>query len=153
VCVGNLRTIGGGEEGRHSKSSLLDGRPNFRVISRGCPHRSFRIRLRTGACGGELACSTCHLIFPQDVYDTLPPMEDDEVDMLDLAFEVTETSRLGCQIKVRKDMAGMKVRAWHHTAMLQGAFSSSCWTGSGSQFSTLLLQITRWVLCALVLPA
>jgi hypothetical protein len=37
-------------------------------------------------------------------------MEDDEVDMLDLAFEVTDTSRLGCQIKVRKDMAGMKVR-------------------------------------------
>jgi ferredoxin len=66
--------------------------------------------LRPGACGGELACSTCHLIFPKDVYDTLPPMEDDEVDMLDLAFEVTETSRLGCQIKVRKDMAGMKVR-------------------------------------------
>jgi hypothetical protein len=48
-------------------------------------------------------------------------MEDDEVDMLDLAFEVTETSRLGCQIKVRKDMAGMKVRAWHRPAMLQGA--------------------------------
>jgi ferredoxin len=44
------------------------------------------------------------------VYDTLPPTEDDEVDMLDLAFEVTDTSRLGCQIKVRKDMAGMKVR-------------------------------------------
>jgi hypothetical protein len=66
--------------------------------------------LRPGACGGELACSTCHLIFPKDVYDTLPPMEDDEVDMLDLAFEVTETSRLGCQIMVRKDMAGMKVR-------------------------------------------
>jgi ferredoxin len=65
----------------------------------------------TGACGGELACSTCHLIFPPDVYATLPPMEDDEVDMLDLAFEVTATSRLGCQIKVRKDMAGMKVRA------------------------------------------
>jgi hypothetical protein len=38
-------------------------------------------------------------------------MEDDEVDMLDLAFEVTETSRLGCQIKVRKDMDGMMVRA------------------------------------------
>ena len=44
-----------------------------------------------GACGGELACSTCHLIFPQDIYDTLPEKEDDEDDMLDLAFEVTET--------------------------------------------------------------
>jgi ferredoxin len=63
-----------------------------------------------GACGGELACSTCHLIFEQAVYDTLPEKEDDEDDMLDLAFEVTETSRLGCQIYVRADFAGMKVR-------------------------------------------
>jgi len=63
-----------------------------------------------GACGGELACSTCHLIFEKGVYDTLDPMEDDEEDMLDLAFEVTETSRLGCQILVRPDFAGMKVR-------------------------------------------
>ena len=44
-----------------------------------------------GACGGELACSTCHLIFEQKIYDQLPPMLDDEVDMLDLAFGVTET--------------------------------------------------------------
>lgn len=44
-----------------------------------------------GACGGELACSTCHLIFEKDVYATLPPMQEEEEDMLDLAFEVTET--------------------------------------------------------------
>ena len=49
------------------------------------------LSLYLGACGGELACSTCHLIFPQDIYDTLDPMEDDEEDMLDLAFELTET--------------------------------------------------------------
>jgi ferredoxin len=63
-----------------------------------------------GACGGELACSTCHLIFEQDVYDQLPEMESEEEDMLDLAFEVTDTSRLGCQIKVTEAMEGMKVR-------------------------------------------
>ena len=44
-----------------------------------------------GACGGELACSTCHLVFDEDVYARLPPMEDEEEDMLDLAFELTET--------------------------------------------------------------
>ena len=44
-----------------------------------------------GACGGELACSTCHLIFEKEIFDTLDPMEDEEEDMLDLAFEVTET--------------------------------------------------------------
>lgn len=45
----------------------------------------------TGACGGELACSTCHLVFEEEVYDTLPPKSDEEEDMLDLAFELTET--------------------------------------------------------------
>jgi len=44
-----------------------------------------------GACGGELACSTCHLIFQQEIYDKLPEKLDDEDDMLDLAFEVTDT--------------------------------------------------------------
>jgi ferredoxin len=44
-----------------------------------------------GACGGELACSTCHLIFEKEIYDTLPAKAEEEDDMLDLAFEVTET--------------------------------------------------------------
>ncbi len=44
-----------------------------------------------GACGGELSCSTCHLIFEPHVYEKLAPKLDDEQDMLDLAFAVTET--------------------------------------------------------------
>jgi ferredoxin-2, mitochondrial len=44
-----------------------------------------------GACGGELACSTCHLIFEPKIYDTLPEKDDEEDDMLDLAFGVSET--------------------------------------------------------------
>lgn len=63
-----------------------------------------------GACGGELACATCHLIFEQKMYDSLPEKVPEEDDMLDLAFELTDTSRLGCQILVREDMIGMKVR-------------------------------------------
>mmetsp|Transcript_24386 Transcript_24386/g.36177 ORF Transcript_24386/g.36177 Transcript_24386/m.36177 type:complete len:146 (+) Transcript_24386:134-571(+) len=63
-----------------------------------------------GACGGELACATCHLIFEKDLYDTLPEKNEEEEDMLDLAFELTDTSRLGCQIKVREDFAGTKLR-------------------------------------------
>jgi ferredoxin len=63
-----------------------------------------------GACGGELACSTCHLIFEQDVYDSLPEKDDEEDDMLDLAFEVTDTSRLGCQIIVQENFDGMTVK-------------------------------------------
>ena len=44
-----------------------------------------------GACGGELACATCHLIYSQEVYDTLSEKEPEEDDMLDLAFELTDT--------------------------------------------------------------
>lgn len=51
-----------------------------------------------GACEGSLACSTCHVIVDQDWYNKLPPASGDEEDMLDLAFGLTSTSRLGCQI-------------------------------------------------------
>lgn len=60
-----------------------------------------------GACEGSIACSTCHVILEPDVYDNLEEPGDDENDMLDLAFGLTDTSRLGCQIKLTKDMDGM----------------------------------------------
>lgn len=45
-----------------------------------------------GACGGSAACSTCHVIVEdQDMYDRIPEPDDDENDMLDLAFGLTET--------------------------------------------------------------
>lgn len=57
-----------------------------------------------GSCDGQLACSTCHCILAQEVYDELqklkPPTEE-EIDMLDTAFGLTSTSRLGCQIPVK----------------------------------------------------
>ena len=59
-----------------------------------------------GACEGVCACSTCHLIIPQDLYDTLEEPSEEEEDMLDMAYGLTETSRLGCQITVREDMDG-----------------------------------------------
>jgi ferredoxin-2, mitochondrial len=59
-----------------------------------------------GACEGVCACSTCHLILPQDIYDALPEPSEDEEDMLDMAFGLTETSRLGCQIQVTEAMEG-----------------------------------------------
>ncbi|TDH69232.1 hypothetical protein CCR75_007791 [Bremia lactucae] len=63
-----------------------------------------------GACGGELACSTCHLVFEKRFFDKLPTISEEEEDMLDLAWGLTDTSRLGCQIRVTKDMEGMTVR-------------------------------------------
>ncbi|CEG37483.1 2fe2s ferredoxin [Plasmopara halstedii] len=57
-----------------------------------------------GACGGELACSTCHLVFEKRIFDELPTLSEEEEDMLDLAWGLTDTSRLGCQIHVSKMM-------------------------------------------------
>ena len=63
-----------------------------------------------GACEGVCACSTCHVILEQDLYDELlDDMEDgclseDEEDMMDMAFGLTQTSRLGCQIVVTENM-------------------------------------------------
>ncbi|CAE7843598.1 Fdx2 [Symbiodinium microadriaticum] len=62
-----------------------------------------------GACGGEMACSTCHVILPTQIYQKLPPKSMEEDDMLDLAQGVTETSRLGCQVIVTEDMEGMEI--------------------------------------------
>lgn len=47
--------------------------------------------LASGACEGTLACSTCHLIFDEEVYKNLGPVTDEEMDMLDLAYGLTDT--------------------------------------------------------------
>ncbi len=63
-----------------------------------------------GACEGSLACSTCHIIVEPDWFDMLPDPTEDEEDMLDLAFGLAETSRLGCQIKMTEELDGLTVR-------------------------------------------
>src|SRR5687768_1486783 len=54
------------------------------------------------ACGGVCACSTCH-VYVKKGSELLSEMEDDENDILDKAFDVRSTSRLGCQAKIEKD--------------------------------------------------
>ncbi len=62
-----------------------------------------------GACEGSLACSTCHVIVDDQFYDRLPEAVEEEEDMLDLAWGLTQTSRLGCQIKVTEQLDGLVV--------------------------------------------
>ncbi len=63
-----------------------------------------------GACEGSLACSTCHVIIDPTWFEALPEPSEDEEDMLDLAFGVTKTSRLGCQIRLTEELDGIIVR-------------------------------------------
>jgi ferredoxin, 2Fe-2S len=63
-----------------------------------------------GACEGSLACSTCHVIVEPDWYELLKEASEDEEDMLDLAFGLTQTSRLGCQIIMTEELDGLTVK-------------------------------------------
>lgn len=54
-------------------------------------------------CGGNCACSTCHIII-EEGFDTLNEMTEDEEDMLDEAENLTETSRLACQCKITSNL-------------------------------------------------
>ena len=63
-----------------------------------------------GACEGSLACSTCHVIVEKEWFDKLGEASEDEEDMLDLAFGLTHTSRLGCQIKMSDELDGLVVK-------------------------------------------
>jgi len=62
-----------------------------------------------GACECSLACSTCHVILEGDVFDQLEEPCEDEEDMLDMAFGLTESSRLGCQITLAEFMDGTRI--------------------------------------------
>ncbi len=73
-----------------------------------------------GACGGAMACSTCHMIVDKAWYAKLPPPELDETDMLDLAPGLTRTSRLGCQIKMTEALNGLTVALPKNTKSLLG---------------------------------
>ena len=61
------------------------------------------------ACELSCACTTCHVIV-RNGFENLSDASDDEEDMLDLAFGLEPTSRLGCQIRLDKSLNGLKVR-------------------------------------------
>lgn len=63
-----------------------------------------------GACGGQCACATCHVIFPQSLYSKCTEPGDEENDMLDLASDLESTSRLGCQVRVTEDFEEACIR-------------------------------------------
>jgi len=61
-------------------------------------------------CGGACACATCHVYVDEQWFDKLPKIESSEEDMLDVAYEPNQFSRLGCQITVTDDLDGLVVK-------------------------------------------
>ncbi len=73
-----------------------------------------------GACEGSLACSTCHVVVDPSWYAKLAKATEDEEDMLDLAFGLQATSRLGCQIVMTPALDGLIVKLPAGTRNAQG---------------------------------
>ena len=57
-----------------------------------------------------MECTTCHVIIDPDWWNRIEPPKEEEMDMLDIAMGVEDTSRLSCQVKIDEKMAGMKVK-------------------------------------------
>jgi len=66
-----------------------------------------------GACGGSMACATCHMYIHPDWAEKVKALDnertEEEEDMLDLAFDIRDTSRLGCQIRMSDELDGLIV--------------------------------------------
>jgi 2Fe-2S ferredoxin len=73
------------------------------------------------ACGGNCACTTCHVVVKQGEQN-LSEMEDDEADRLDMAADLTLHSRLGCQAVVTGDLV-VEIPAWNRNYVSEGGGS------------------------------
>ena len=60
-------------------------------------------------CGGSMACATCHVYVKEEWFDKLPKKENGEEDMLDMAYEPNQFSRLSCQLIVSDEIEGLVV--------------------------------------------
>ena len=90
---------------RNGESHTLDAPDGWRVME---IIRDFELPIKA-ECGGACACATCHVYVDEDWLDKLVPMEAEEEDMLDEAAEVTDHSRLSCQLLMRAELDGLKV--------------------------------------------
>ena len=78
------------------------------ILHTGCSNRFFLTKIDyiydielEGACEASLACSTCHVYVDEKYFDKLDEPKEEEDDMLDMAPELRQNSRLGCQITLR----------------------------------------------------
>jgi ferredoxin, 2Fe-2S len=60
-------------------------------------------------CGGVCNCATCHVYIDPAFASLLPPMSEDENELLDSSSHRDERSRLSCQIRVNDSLAGLRL--------------------------------------------
>jgi ferredoxin, 2Fe-2S len=74
------------------------------------------------ACGGNNACTTCHVIVAKGQEENLSEMDEDEADRLDMAAGLTRRSRLGCQCVVEGDVE-VEIPSWNRNYVSEGGGS------------------------------
>lgn len=91
-------------------TKIVNAKENWSLMEIAVEHK---IKGIDGLCGGSMACATCHCYIHPDWEDRVNAQDneksDEEEDMLDVAFSVTENSRLGCQVKVNQALDGLIV--------------------------------------------
>ena len=72
------------------------------------------------ACGGNCACTTCHVVVKKGK-ELLSEMDDDEADRLDMAADLQLNSRLGCQVQIEKPgEIVVEIPAWNRNYVSEG---------------------------------
>ena len=97
---------------KSTESLTIEAKPGETILEIAEEHGA-----RVGhACGGNLACSTCH-VYVEQGFDSLPEISDKENDIMDKAFDVRPESRLGCQCRLAADDVEVEIseeslKAW-----------------------------------------
>lgn len=91
---------------REGTESEIEGQPGLSVME---VIRDAGFDELLALCGGCCSCATCHVYVDPAFADRLPPVSDDEADLLDSSDHRTETSRLSCQIRFDEELDGLKV--------------------------------------------
>ncbi|MEH3123310.1 MAG: 2Fe-2S iron-sulfur cluster-binding protein [Sphingomonas phyllosphaerae] len=94
-------------ETRNGEERELEGQAGFSVME---VIRDGGIDEVLALCGGCCSCATCHVHVDPAFADKLPPMSEDENDLLDAAADRDATSRLSCQIEFGPALDGLRVR-------------------------------------------
>lgn len=89
-------------KGQEHALEAVEGRRVMEII------REYGLPIKA-ECGGACACATCHVYVDEAWMDKIPPMRDDEEEMLDEAFNLQDNSRLSCQIIMSEELDGLKV--------------------------------------------
>ena len=95
---------------KDAQSETIQAEPNWSIMQVGVEHNVKGIE---GVCGGSMACATCHIYIHPDWVERVRAEDneqsEEETDMLDMALDVCETSRLGCQIQLTEKLDGLIV--------------------------------------------